>query len=215
VCALGLIAAPVVSATASSLPAPAHGSAATPLSTNDKGRTSGDDAQQKAKEKAKEKAEEKAKAEAAAKAKQKAEEAAERAREAAIEKAKVAAEKKVTDSTHGGSDSRHAAAAPATAAPAAQHSTTHFSAPAQRSATARPAPAATAPVVVDHSDPAPFSPTTLTAARVQPVEPLGALSGISFGGGLLLWPVLVAVNLIALGALTRIVMRRRLGASED
>jgi hypothetical protein len=213
VCALGLIAAPVVSATASSLPVLTQGSSATLSSNKDKGNGSGDDAQQKAKEKAKEKA--KAEAEAAAKAKQKAEEAAERAREAAIEKAKVAAEKKVTDSTHGGSDSRHAAAAPATAAPAAQHSTTHFSAPAQRSATARPAPAATAPVVVDHSDPAPFSPTTLTAARVQPVEPLGALSGISFGGGLLLWPVLVAVNLIALGALTRIVMRRRLGASED
>jgi hypothetical protein len=50
---------------------------------------------------------------------------------------------------------------------------------------------------------------------VQPVEPLGALSGISFGGGLLLWPLLLAINLVALGALARMAVRRRLATQGD
>ena len=76
-----------------------------------------------------------------------------------------------------------------------------------------------AAVVVDNADPAPFSAAAFSgadaAAKVQPVEPLGALSGISFGGGLLLWPLLLAINLVALGALARMAVRRRLATQGD
>jgi hypothetical protein len=73
-------------------------------------------------------------------------------------------------------------------------------------------------VVVDTSDPVPFTaqPVVATdAARVLPVESLGPLSGISFGGGLFIWPVLVAVDALALAVIARMALRRRLVTPED
>jgi hypothetical protein len=83
-------------------------------------------------------------------------------------------------------------------------------------APAKPAP--TARVVVDSSDPAPFSAAPVAAtevARVLPIERLGPLSGISFGSGLFIWPLLLAVDVFALAVLTRMALRRRLASPED
>jgi hypothetical protein len=72
---------------------------------------------------------------------------------------------------------------------------------------------ASAHVVVNDADPAPFATTSIAAldvsARVLPTESLGPLSGISFGGGLLIWPLLLAINALALGAIARMALRRR------
>jgi len=97
------------------------------------------------------------------------------------------------------------------AAPAQQH--------AAPVAVVRAAPrtvAASAPsahVVVNGPEPAPFTTTAIAAldvsARVLPTERLGPLSGISFGGGLLIWPMLLAINALALGAIARMALRRR------
>ncbi len=87
--------------------------------------------------------------------------------------------------------------------------------------THRPAPAKPAPtarVMVDTSDPAPFSAEPVAAtdvARVLPIERLGPLSGISFGSGLFIWPLLLAVDVFALAVLTRMALRRRLASPED
>jgi hypothetical protein len=74
-------------------------------------------------------------------------------------------------------------------------------------------------VVVDAPDPAPFAPVSIAAvdvsAQVFPSERLGPLSGISFGVGLLAWPVLLAINFLALGAIARMALRRRLTSPED
>jgi hypothetical protein len=73
--------------------------------------------------------------------------------------------------------------------------------------------AAPAPkVVVDASDPVLFSAQTVAAtdaARVLPVESLGPLTGISFGSGLFIWPILVAVDVIALAIIARMALHRR------
>ena len=86
------------------------------------------------------------------------------------------------------------------------------------SAAAPPAAAPTARVVVDSSDPAPFSAQAVSAAeaaRVLPVESLGPLSGISFGSGLFIWPLLLAVDVLALAVIARLALRRRLASPED
>ncbi len=91
----------------------------------------------------------------------------------------------------------------------------HPAAPATHQQTAA-APAPT--VVVDSSDPAPFSAQAVSAAeasRVLPVESLGPLSGISFGSGLFIWPVLLAVDVLALAVIARLALRRRLASPED
>jgi hypothetical protein len=68
-------------------------------------------------------------------------------------------------------------------------------------------------VIVNRPDPVPFATTSIAAldvsARVLPTESLGPLSGISFGGGLLIWPLLLAINALALGAIARMALRRR------
>jgi hypothetical protein len=78
---------------------------------------------------------------------------------------------------------------------------------------------ASAHVVVNGPDPAPFATTSIAAldvsARVLPTESLGPLSGISFGGGLLIWPLLLAINALALGAIARMALRRRLTSPGD
>jgi outer membrane biosynthesis protein TonB len=79
-------------------------------------------------------------------------------------------------------------------------------------------PAATPKVVVDTSDPAPFSAQAVAAteaARVLPIETLGPLSGVSFGSGLFIWPLLLAVDVLALAVIARMALRRRLVAPED
>jgi hypothetical protein len=79
-------------------------------------------------------------------------------------------------------------------------------------------PAPTPKVVVDSSDPAPFSAQAVAAseaARVLPVESLGPLSGVSFGSGLFIWPVLLAVDVFALAVIARMALRRRLVAPEE
>jgi hypothetical protein len=82
----------------------------------------------------------------------------------------------------------------------------------------RAAAVPTARVVVDTSDPAPFSSQVVAAteaARVLPVESLGPLSGISFGSGLFIWPLLLAVDILALAVIARMALRRRLASPED
>ncbi len=67
-------------------------------------------------------------------------------------------------------------------------------------------------VVVDASDPVLFSAQTVAAtdaARVLPVESLGPLTGISFGSGLFIWPILVAVDALALAIIARMALHRR------
>jgi hypothetical protein len=118
--------------------------------------------------------------------------------------------------------SAHAAAAPADrAAPAALAASANPAATPKAGRSAKPtgAPRTTAPpvivqesgIVVDSSDPAPFaaqgSGSAATATDAPAVEPVGALSGISLGSWLELWPILLAVNLLALAALARIVVR--------
>ncbi|MDQ6846504.1 MAG: hypothetical protein M3019_02810 [Candidatus Dormibacteraeota bacterium] len=110
-----------------------------------------------------------------------------------------------------------AKAKPATAVapkPATHRSVTK---PATHSAVSAAAPAATTRVVVDTSDPAPFSaqPVSAAEARVLPVEALGPLSGISFGSGLFIWPLLLAVDVFALAVIARMALRRRLVSPED
>jgi outer membrane biosynthesis protein TonB len=98
--------------------------------------------------------------------------------------------------------------------------------PARRLAPSHPAshaaspatPAPTAKVVVDSTDPAPFAAQAVAAAdatRVVPVERLGPLSGISFGSGLFIWPLLLAVDVLALAVIARMALRRRLASPED
>ncbi len=98
--------------------------------------------------------------------------------------------------------------------------------PARQLAPSRPAPHAAAPaapapttaVVVDSTDPAPFAAQAVAAAdatRVLPVERLGPLSGISFGSGLFIWPLLLAVDVLALAVIARMALRRRLASPED
>lgn len=81
-------------------------------------------------------------------------------------------------------------------------------------------------VTMDTGDPPPFAEATradggiadLTdtqaAARLLPVEPLGALSGISFGSGLVLWPLLLVINMVAFAGLVRLRTRGWLMARE-
>ena len=73
--------------------------------------------------------------------------------------------------------------------------------------------------MVDSSDPAPFSAQAVSASdapRVScPVESLGPLSGISFGSGLFIWPLLLAVDVFALAVIARMALRRRLASPED
>jgi hypothetical protein len=94
--------------------------------------------------------------------------------------------------------------------------------PTSHSSTSHPAgqqaPAPTPKVVVGSSDPAPFSAQAVSvndAARVLPVESLGPLSGISFGSGLFIWPLLLAVDVFALAVIARMALRRRLVSPED
>jgi len=97
--------------------------------------------------------------------------------------------------------------------PVQHHATTSHPAEPQK-----PAVAPTAKVVVDSSDPAPFSAQAVAAAeaaRVLPVESLGPLSGISFGSGLFIWPLLLAVDVLALAVIARMALRRRLVSAED
>ncbi len=107
----------------------------------------------------------------------------------------------------------HPAPAPKVAAPPASVHAVHPAHPAA------PAPAVpTARVVVDSSDPAPFSAEAVAAteaARVLPVESLGPLSGISFGSGLFVWPLLLAVDVLALAVIARMALRRRIASPED
>jgi hypothetical protein len=97
-----------------------------------------------------------------------------------------------------------------TAAPAQQHVAPAAADAAPRAVTVS---VPSAHVVVDGPDPAPFATTSIAAidlpARVLPTESLGPLSGISFGGGLLIWPLLLAINALALGAIARMALRRR------
>jgi outer membrane biosynthesis protein TonB len=97
---------------------------------------------------------------------------------------------------------------------AAPHQAAHP--PAHAAAPAAPAPAAT--VVVDSTDPALFSAQAVAATdatRVLPIERLGPLSGISFGSGLFVWPLLLAVDVLALAVIARMALRRRLASPED
>jgi hypothetical protein len=99
--------------------------------------------------------------------------------------------------------------------PAPKPATTSHS-PAQQTHPKTPAP--TPKVVVDTADPAPFSAQAVAAteaARVFPVESLGPLSGVSFGSGLFIWPILVAVDVLALAVIARMALRRRLVAPGD
>ncbi len=99
---------------------------------------------------------------------------------------------------------------PAAAKPATSHHAESAAAPA--------AAVPSAKVVVDSSDPVPFSAQAVSAAeaaRVLPVERLGPLSGISFGSGLFIWPLLLAVDVFALAVIARMALRRRLVSPED
>ncbi len=101
-----------------------------------------------------------------------------------------------------------------TSRPAAHAATTHQPAAVAHSQIR----ATTAKVVVDSSDPAPFSAQAVAAtdaARVLPVESLGPLSGISFGSGLFIWPLLLAVDVLALAVIARMALRRRFASPED
>lgn len=91
-------------------------------------------------------------------------------------------------------------------------------------AAAVPAPAAprphTAPkpvtVTTSATDPAPFSPAPdVSHLTAQPVESLGALTGISFGGGVVLWPLLAALDAVGLALIVRSHLRRRRATAED
>jgi hypothetical protein len=97
-----------------------------------------------------------------------------------------------------------------TAAPGQQH-VVRAAADAAPRAVAASVPSAH--VVVNGPDPAPFATTSIASldmsTRVLPTESLGPLSGISFGGGLLIWPLLLAINALALGAIARMALRRR------
>ncbi|MBJ7594686.1 MAG: hypothetical protein JF886_07460 [Candidatus Dormibacteraeota bacterium] len=98
--------------------------------------------------------------------------------------------------------------------PAAKPATSHHA----RGLATPAAPVPTAKVVVDSSDPAPFSAQAVfatDAARVLPVERLGPLSGIRFGSGLFIWPLLLAVDVVALAVIARMALRRRLASPED
>ena len=113
----------------------------------------------------------------------------------------------------------HPTPAPKAAAPVAPVHPVHPVQPAHPVHPAAPAPAVpTARVVVDSSDPAPFAAEAVAAtdaARVLPVESLGPLSGISFGSGLFVWPLLLAVDVLALAVIARMALRRRLASPED
>jgi hypothetical protein len=88
--------------------------------------------------------------------------------------------------------------------------------PAQQTHPTTPTP--TPKVVVDTADPAPFSAQVVAATeatRVLPVESLGPLSGVSFGSGLFIWPILVAVDILALAVIARMALRRRRVAPEE
>ena len=99
------------------------------------------------------------------------------------------------------------------------HQSVARSAPAHPpSGAIRPQTAPAPRVVVDTADPAPFAPTiadTNVSANLSPQEALGPLSGLSLGGGLVIWPALLAVDLIALGGIARLVVRRRLLPVDD
>jgi hypothetical protein len=103
--------------------------------------------------------------------------------------------------------------------PGQQHVAQAAAAAAHAAPRAVTASVRSAHVVVNDPDPAPFATTSIAAldvsTRVLPTESLGPLSGISFGGGLLIWPLLLAINALALGAIARMALRRRLTSPGD
>jgi hypothetical protein len=129
---------------------------------------------------------------------------------ALLAKLKAAQEKSKPKPTPAPAVVHKPASRPVASKPATSHHTQSAAAPA--------APAPTARVVVDSSDPAPFSAQAVSASeatRVLPVESLGPLSGISFGSGLFIWPLLLAVDVFALAVIARMALRRRLASPED
>ena len=87
-------------------------------------------------------------------------------------------------------------------------------APAADQPAAAPTPSTSLTATVDTTDPAPFASGGVASAaeaavRVLPIEQLGALTGLSFGPGLALWPVLLTADVVAIAALVRMVLRRR------
>lgn len=115
--------------------------------------------------------------------------------------------------------------APATSPPPAPHPASQPKAGGTTDTGRSGSPAAThrsataSRVLTNVSDPAPFSTAGLAsldaAARVLPSESLGPLTGISFGNGLLIWPLLVTIDIVCLAYLGRLAMRRRLAPRED
>lgn len=59
------------------------------------------------------------------------------------------------------------------------------------------------------ADPAPFNAEPVVPATTLATAPLGAMVGISLGPGLVIWPLLLAIDIVAISFLVRHYMRRR------
>lgn len=59
------------------------------------------------------------------------------------------------------------------------------------------------------ADPAPFNAEPAVPATTLATAPLAAMAGVSLGPGLVIWPLLLAIDIVAIAFLVRLYLRRR------